>query len=292
MKQRVGFARALVVEPDILIMDEPFSSLDILTSENLKNDLLELWIGNKIPTKAIVLITHNIEEAVYMSDRVIIISKDPGKIIEEIDIKIPHWRDKNSPKFLSLIDRIYTTLTGGEIEREKEILKASKEILVVPYARVGAITGFVELISDLGGKTDLFKIGTELYINLEDLLPVVEASELIGFTNYKQGDVELTEDGEKFVEADVLKKKEIFREKVLENVFLIKQIVRVLKSKANKRISEDFFLDILERRLTRSEAEKQLDILIDWGRYAELFTYDDETDELILEEEAETHLEK
>jgi len=99
MKQRVGFARALVVEPDILIMDEPFSSLDILTSENLKNDLLELWIGNKIPTKAIVLITHNIEEAVYMSDRVIIISKDPGKIIEEIDIKIPHWRDKNSPKF-------------------------------------------------------------------------------------------------------------------------------------------------------------------------------------------------
>jgi len=219
MKQRVGFARALVVEPDILIMDEPFSSLDILTSENLKNDLLELWIGNKIPTKAIVLITHNIEEAVYMSDRVIIISKDPGKIIEEIDIKIPHWRDKNSPKFLSLIDRIYTTLTGGEIEREKEILKASKEILVVPYARVGAITGFVELISDLGGKTDLFKIGTELYINLEDLLPVVEASELIGFTNYKQGDVELTEDGEKFVEADVLKKKEIFREKVLENVF-------------------------------------------------------------------------
>jgi len=106
-------------------------------------------------------------------------------------------------------------------------LKASKEILVVPYARVGAITGFVELISDLGGKTDLFKIGTELYINLEDLLPVVEASELIGFTNYKQGDVELTEDGEKFVEADVLKKKEIFREKVLENVFLIKQIVVV-----------------------------------------------------------------
>ena len=290
MKQRVGFARALVVEPDILLMDEPFSSLDVLTAENLKNDLLELWIGSKIPTKAIVLITHSIEEAVYLSDRIIIISKDPGKIVEEIEVKIPHWRDKNSQKFLSLIDRIYTTLTGGEIEKEKEILRVSKEILIVPNARVGAITGFVELISDLGGRTDLFKVGGELYMDLEDLLPIVEASELLGFTSYKQGDIELTLDGEKFVEADVLKKKEIFREKVLENVFLIKQIVRVLKSKANKRISEDFFLDILERRLTRSEAEKQLDILIDWGRYAELFTYDDETDELILEEEVENHI--
>jgi NitT/TauT family transport system ATP-binding protein len=292
MKQRVGFARALVVEPDILLMDEPFSSLDVLTAENLKNDLLELWIGNKIPTKAIILITHSIEEAVYMSDRIIIISKDPGKIVEEIEVKIPHWRDKNSQKFLSLVDRIYTTLTGGEIEKEREILRVSKEILIVPYARVGAITGFVELVADLGGRTDLFKIGGELYMDLEDLLPIVEASELLGFTSYKQGDIELTTDGEKFVEADVLKKKEIFREKVLENVFLIKQIVRVLKSKANKRISEDFFHDILERRLTRSEAEKQLDILIDWGRYAELFTYDDETDELILEEEVENHIEK
>lgn len=292
MKQRVGFARALVVEPDILLMDEPFSSLDVLTAENLKSDLLELWIGNKIPTKAIVLITHSIEEAVYISDRIIIISKDPGKIVEEIEVKIPHWRDKNSQKFLSLVDRVYTILTGGEIEKEREILRVSKEILIVPYARVGAITGFVELVADLGGRTDLFKIGGELYMDLEDLLPIVEASELLGFTSYKQGDIELTTDGEKFVEADVLKKKEIFREKVLENVFLIKQIVRVLKSKANKRISEDFFHDILERRLTRSEAEKQLDILIDWGRYAELFTYDDETDELILEEDVENHIEK
>ncbi len=288
MKQRVGFARALVVEPDILLMDEPFSSLDVLTAENLRNDLLELWIENKIPTKAIILITHSIEEAVYMSDRVLIISKDPGRIIEDIEIKIPHWRDKNSQKFLSLVDRIYTTLTGGEIEKEREIMRVSKDILMIPYARVGAITGFVELISDLGGRTDLFKVGRELYMDLEDLLPIVEASELLGFTRYKQGDIELTEDGEKFVEADLLKKKEIFREKVLENVFMIKQIVRVLKSKTNKRISEDFFLDILERRMTRSEAEKQMDILIDWGRYAELFTYDDETDELILEEEIET----
>lgn len=292
MKQRVGFARALVVEPDILLMDEPFSSLDVLTSENLKNDLLELWIGNKIPTKAIILITHSIEEAVYMSDRIIIISKDPGRIVEEIEVKIPHWRDKNSPKFLSMVDRIYTILTGGEIEKEREILRVSKDTLIVPYARVGAISGFVELIADLGGKADLFKIGRELYMDLEDLLPIVEASELIGLTNYKQGDIELTKDGENFVEADLLKKKEIFREKVLENVFLIKQIVRILRSKQNKRISEDFFLDILERRLTKSEAEKQLDILIDWGRYAELFTYDDETDELILEEEIETPSEK
>ncbi len=288
MKQRVGFARALVVEPDILLMDEPFSSLDVLTAENLRNDLLELWIENKIPTKAIILVTHSIEEAVYMSDRVLIISKDPGRIVEDIEVKIPHWRDKNSQKFLSHVDRIYTTLTGGEIEKEREIMRVSKDTLIIPNARVGAITGFVELVSDLGGKTDLFKIGRELYMDLEDLLPIVEASELLGFTKYKQGDIELTPDGEKFVEADLLKKKEIFREKVLENVFMIKQIVRVLKSKTNKRISEDFFLDILERRMTRSEAEKQMDILIDWGRYAELFTYDDETDELILEEEIET----
>jgi len=285
MKQRVGIARGLVVEPDILLMDEPFSALDVLTAENLKSDLLELWIEKRIPTKAILIVTHNIEEAVYLSDRIIIISKDPGVVVEEIKIDIPHWRDKTSTKFLSIVDRVYTILTAGEIEKEREILRISKEIPRIPIARVGAITGFVELISDLGGRTDLFKIGGELYMDIEDLLPLVEASELLGFTRYKQGDIELTEDGKVFSEADVLTKKEIFRKNLLDNVFLIRQILRVLKSKANRRISKEFFLDILERKLSPEEAEKELDILIDWGRYAELFSFDDETDELFLEEE-------
>lgn len=285
MKQRVGIARGLVVEPDILLMDEPFSALDVLTAENLKSDLLELWIEKRIPTKAILIVTHNIEEAVYLSDRIIIISKDPGTVVEEIKIDLPHWRDKTSAKFLSIVDRVYTILTAGEIEKEREILRVSKEIPRIPIARVGAITGFVELISDLGGRTDLFKIGGELYMDIEDLLPLVEASELLGFTRYKQGDIELTEDGKVFSEADVLTKKDIFRKNLLNNVFLIRQILRVLKSKANKRISKEFFLDILERKLSPEEAEKELDILIDWGRYAELFSFDDETDELFLEEE-------
>jgi NitT/TauT family transport system ATP-binding protein len=284
MKQRVGFARALVMEPDILLLDEPFSALDVLTAENLRNDLIELWIEKRIPTKAIILVTHSIEEAVYMADRIILLSKDPGRIIKEIRIDLPHWRDKKSQEFLEIVDEIYSTLTGKPLEK---ILWKEKRHIQIPEASVGSITGLVELVNDLEGKADIYKLGEELLMDVEDLLPIVEACELLGFAEVKEGDLILTEAGKKFAEADVLERKEIFKTLAIEKVPFLKQIVKVLQAKSNHKVPRAFFLDLLRKNLTPKEAERQLDTLIDWGRYAELFEYDDDKDELYLPETSE-----
>lgn len=284
MKQRVGFARALVMEPDILLLDEPFSALDVLTAENLRNDLIELWIEKRIPTKAIILVTHSIEEAVYMADRIILLSKDPGRIIKEIRIDLPHWRDKKSQEFLEIVDEIYSTLTGKPLEK---ILWKEKRHIQIPEASVGSITGLVELVSDLEGKADIYKLGEELLMDVEDLLPIVEACELLGFAEVKEGDLILTEAGKKFAEADVLERKEIFKTLAIEKVPFLKQIVKILQAKSNHMVPRSFFLDLLRKNLTPKEAERQLDTLIDWGRYAELFEYDDDKDELYLPETSE-----
>ncbi|PMQ01904.1 MAG: nitrate ABC transporter ATP-binding protein [Dictyoglomus sp. NZ13-RE01] len=281
MRQRVGFARALVMEPDILLLDEPFSALDVLTAENLRNDLIELWIEKKIPTKAMILVTHSIEEAVYMADKVILLSKDPGRIIKEVKINIPHWRDKKSKEFLELVDMIYGLLTGKPVEK---LAFREKKHLFLPQVGVGAITGLIELVNDMEGPVDIYKLGEELLMDVEDLLPIVEAAEILGLAEVKEGDLILTEAGKKFAEADVLERKEIFKELALEKVPFLKQIVRVLQSKSNHKAPRDFFLDLLKQHTSAQEAEKQLDLLIDWGRYAELFEYDDNKDELYLPE--------
>lgn len=284
MRQRVGFARALVMEPDILLLDEPFSALDVLTAENLRNDLIELWIEKRIPTKAIILVTHSIEEAVYMADRIILLSKDPGRVIKEIRINLPHWRDKKAQEFLEIVDEIYGVLTGKPTEK---IISREKKHLHIPQASVGSITGLVELVNDLEGKADIYKLGEELLMDVEDLLPIVEACEILGFAEVKEGDLILTEAGKKFAEADVLERKEIFKELAIEKVPFLKQITKVLQSKSNHKVPKTFFLDLLRAHLSPQEAERQLDVLIDWGRYAELFEYDDDKDELYLPETSE-----
>ena len=284
MRQRVGFARALVMDPDILLLDEPFSALDVLTAENLRNDLIELWIEKRIPTKAIILVTHSIEEAVYMADRIILLSKDPGRVIKEITIDLPHWRDKKSYEFLEIVDDIYGILTGKPSEK---ISWRDRKRFNIPQASVGSITGLVELVNDLEGKADIYKLGEELLMDVEDLLPIIEACEILGFAEVREGDLILTEAGKKFADADVLERKEIFKELSIEKVPFLKQIVKVLQSKSNHKVPRPFFLDLLKQHFAPKEAERQLDVLIDWGRYAELFEYDDDRDELYLPEALE-----
>lgn len=284
MRQRVGFARALVMDPDILLLDEPFSALDVLTAENLRNDLIDLWIEKRIPTKAIILVTHSIEEAVYMADRIILLSKDPGRVIKEITIDLPHWRDKKSYEFVEIVDDIYGVLTGKPLEK---ISWKDRRHFNIPQASVGSITGLVELVNDLEGKADIYKLGEELLMDVEDLLPIVEACEILGFAEVKEGDLILNEAGKKFADADVLERKEIFKELSIEKVPFLKQIVKVLQSKSNHKVPRPFFLDLLKQHFAPKEAERQLDVLIDWGRYAELFEYDDDRDELYLPETLE-----
>ncbi|MDA8442969.1 MAG: nitrate/sulfonate/bicarbonate ABC transporter ATP-binding protein [Peptococcaceae bacterium] len=284
MKQRVGLGRALVMEPDVLLMDEPFSALDVLTAENLKRDLLELWTEQRIPTKSIIMVTHGIEEAVYMANRAVVLSRDPARIIADIAINLPHWRDKQSKPFVEVVDKIYSVLTLHQEQHVSYKEEKMKKDIKMPNVRSGALTGFIELLEDVGVKVDLYKLGEQLSLDLEEFLPIVDAASLLEFVRVQAGDIELTAVGIKFAQATVLQRKELFREQILQNVPIIIKITATLRSKSNGRMAEEFFSNILSGQFGEEEALQQLNTAIDWGRYAELFAYDEHSGTVYLEE--------
>jgi NitT/TauT family transport system ATP-binding protein len=282
MKQRVGFARALVVEPEVLFMDEPFSALDVLTAENLRSELLELWDGKKMPTRAVFLVTHNIEEAVTLADRVVVLGKNPGHVRTDFRVTMPRPRDHHDPKFLEAVDFIYRVLTqpdlvaepGPEPEAAPAAPGAARaKYPMMPHARPGGIAGLLELLVDREGRDDIYRLADDLAFEIDDLLPIVEAASLLGYIHVKEGDAEITDEGKRFAEAGILRRKELFRV-AAERVPLIRQINRALASKADHSMPADFFHDLLDEHFSEEEVDRQLETAVNWGRYAELFDRD------------------
>jgi NitT/TauT family transport system ATP-binding protein len=291
MKQRVGFARALVVEPEVLFMDEPFSALDVLTAESLRNELLELWLSQKMPTKAIFIVTHNIEEAVLLADRVIVLGRNPARVRADFPIELAHPRDRKSPHFVELVDYIYKIMTQPDLAlaapgttSAAAQKPARQKYQMIPHARVGGVAGLLELLQDRGGKEDLYRLAEDLIMDAEDLLPIVEASVLLGFATLKEGDVEITPEGTHFAEADILTRKILFRQAALKHVVILQQIDSVLHAKTDHSISQEFFYDILDEHFSQDEVERQFETAMNWGRYAEIFDFDRESHRLTLAE--------
>jgi len=285
MKQRVGFARALAVEPEILFMDEPFSALDVLTAENLRGELMELWLGRKIPTRSIFLVTHNIEEAVLLADRIIVLGANPARIRADFRVPLRQPRDHTSPDFLVYVDYIYKLMTQPQLEPAPLSAlsrPARRPSLMLPHARPGAIAGLLEILNDHSEKEDLYHLADKLLMDFADLVPLVEATTLLGFTKSLKGDVEITPAGKAFAEADISARKLLFREAALANVPLLQQIYRSLSEKSDHSMPLQFFRDIVEEHLSEEEANRQIDTALDWGRYGEIFTYDSESDRLTL----------
>jgi len=290
MKQRVGVARSLVVEPEVLFMDEPFSALDVLTAENLRGEVMELWLSKKMPTKAIFFVTHNIEEAVLLADRIIVLGRNPAKIRADFDVEIPQPRDRKAQRFIALVDFIYKVLTQPNVDHslpgvKEAVVVASREApryQMLPHARPGGIAGLLEILIDLGGKTDLYNLADELAMDVEDLLPIVEAAQLLGFMNLSEGDSEITPDGRAFAEADILTRKVLFRQAAMSHVPLLRQIEHALRMKSDRALPDEFFYDILEEHFSEDEAERQLNTALHWGRYAEIFDYDADEGKLFL----------
>ena len=287
MKQRVGFARGLVVEPEVLFMDEPFSALDVLTSETLRGELLELWTSRRIPTRAIFMVTHNIEEAVELADRIVVLAHRPASIRDDFLVELPQPRTHTMPRFHELVDHIYKLLTQPE---EKHVLPAAapaagagapKEHVALPHARPGGIAGLVEIIGDRGGRDDLYHLAEDLVLDVEDLLPIVEAARLLGFAEVSEGDVRLTPTGKTYAEASIEQRKQIFREAALERIPLLRQIHTALRAKSDHAMPAEFFRDILDDRFSADEAPRQMETAMDWGRYAEIFDYDSQSDRLL-----------
>lgn len=293
MKQRVGFARAFVLEPQVLFMDEPFSALDVLTSENLRGEIDDLWNAKTFPSKSILIVTHNIEEAVFLADRVVILGANPGHIRGEVVIDLPRPHDRNSPRFASLVDYIYTVMTNPEIEVTGQVsvqpqpqpAAPSPYAIALPHARVGGISGLLELIVDQPeGTDDIPRLAERLQLAVDDLLPILDAAVLLGFAAVSQGDVCLTDIGQDFATTTILRSKDLFRKQVLTHVPVIRSIVQTLREKRSGSMRADFFLDLWDEHFPREEAERQFATAIDWGRYAELFEYDASEERLYLSE--------
>jgi len=290
MKQRVGVARALVVEPEVLFMDEPFSALDVLTAETMRGELMELWLGKKIPTRAIFIVTHNIEEAVILADRIIVLGRNPAHIHAEFNVNLAHPRDRKDARFTELVDQIYKALTQQE---HPEVPTAGqraadttqqKEIVMLPHTRPGGMAGLLEILEDHDGRADLHILANELSLEVDALLPTVDTAVLLGALKLQEGDAILTQEGKAFANADIQERKAIFRKAVLANIPLLRQMEQALKAKSNRTLPAEFFQDLLDEHFSDDEARRQLETAIQWGRYAELFDYDAASGKLTLTE--------
>ncbi|MCH9689383.1 MAG: AAA-associated domain-containing protein [Gammaproteobacteria bacterium] len=285
MCQRVGFARALVVNPDVLLMDEPFSALDVLTAENLKSDLLALWRGNKTNTNAMLLVTHNIEEAVTLADRIIILGSDPGFIRADLQLNTLPSRDLEHSECRAFVDRIYMIMTTGIDDKVKPAARERQIGLAyrLPQVEPSELSGLIETMKAFEAKVDLPELADEITMHVDDLFPILETLEVLGFAQIAAGDIHLTPLGKQFSEADLQERKHLFAEQLLKTIPLARHIRYVLDNKPNHRVSEERFLTELEDYFSDKEADRVLRTMIDWARYAELFAYDFNSGMLSLE---------
>ncbi|HEX4533361.1 MAG TPA: nitrate/sulfonate/bicarbonate ABC transporter ATP-binding protein [Rhizomicrobium sp.] len=285
MRQRVGFARALVVTPNILLMDEPFSALDVLTAENLRTDFLELWSEGDLPIKGVILVTHNIEEAVQMCDRILLFSTNPGRVVTEIKVELPKPRDRNDPAFAALVERIYVEMTARRAEKlAQNAARATLGTILSPVS-ANLLSGLIEAVAaaPYNGEAGLSDIASDVQLEIDELFPVAETLQMLRLADLEGGDIKLSETGKRFAAEETDERKRILGRLLIRYVPLAAHIRRVLDDRASHTAPKSRFLDELEDFMTEEAAEETLRSVVSWARYAELFSYDDDEQAFSLE---------
>jgi NitT/TauT family transport system ATP-binding protein len=284
MRQRVGIARAIVVNPVLLLMDEPFSALDVLTAENLRSDLIALWRSGKMPIKSVLLVTHNIEEAVFMCDRILILSSNPGKDFAEVSIPFSHPRDRLDPQFRRLVDNVYGKMTARLAQGldRKGLTLGSR----LPRVSTNLMAGLLEtlVLAPYHGRADMPDIARVQHLEVDELFPVAEALQALGFAEIQEGDIFLTPQGRIFAESDTQRRKMLFVDHALRYIPLIALIKAELDERQDHRLVRAWFEQVLEKDLSDNAARQTLDTAIQWGRFGEIFSYNDQTSSFSLED--------
>jgi NitT/TauT family transport system ATP-binding protein len=286
MRQKVGFARAMAVEPELLCLDEPFSALDILSAEALRGELLELWSEGRIPTQAILMVTHNIEEAVFLADRIVVMDREPGRVVVELPVMLPHPRPRKSAAFLAMVDQVYAVLAGQTQAEHLEAGTAPGEPGItrpLPHVGIANLAGLLEHLAALpGGRSDIYWLAQDLHCDSDHLLQLIEAAERLGFATIAGGDITLTPLGETFAQAGIQARKEIFAARI-RRLPMFRWLFALLQAADTHQLEWDVVQAALELEFPAEEAKRQLNTIIDWGRYAEMLAYDDRGEVLLLE---------
>jgi len=291
MRQRVGLARALVVHPKVLLMDEPFSALDVLTAETLRTDLLDLWSEGRMPIEAILMVTHNIEEAVLMCDRVLIVSSNPGRVVAELKIELPQPRNRLDPAFRALVEDIYARMTArkepGAPARDG-VFPGTGIAMILPRVSTNLLSGLMEAVAapPYNGHADLPPLAASLQLEIDDLFPIAETLQLLRFAELAEGDIQLTPAGKRFAESEVDARKQLFAQQLATYVPLAGHIRRVLDERAGHKAPARRFRDELEDHMSEDYADQTVRAVISWARYAEYFAYDEESDLFTLDNPA------
>jgi len=270
MRQRVGFARAMAVNPKILLLDEPFSALDIITAQSLRTDFLDLWNDDKVPIQSALLVTHSVEEAVLLSDRILIFSSNPGHVIAEIEVKLPHPRDRLDPKFVELVEEIYSIMTN--------CLNMAKGVNSTRYPRASSssLLSFLEFIiaPPYNGTADLPGLSKALNLEVDDLFHIVDSLELMRFADTKDDIIKITAAGKLFATADGAIKTKVFSEHLIQYVPLASQIRRQIATASGQKLPSVRIIRALEKNLPKDQVHSVLKATISWGRFAGIFEYD------------------
>lgn len=295
MQQRVGLARALVVQPDLLLMDEPFSALDVLTAENLRTDLVELWSEKKLPVQGMLVVTHNIEEAVLICDRIMIFSSNPGRIAHSLTVPFAHPRNREDLAFRQFVDQIYALMTQrAPIVSEADMAVGVKQpnsatpaFMALPSVSITMMIGMMEALAapPLNGRADLPMLAEKLQLELDDLFPLGESLELLRLAELEDGDIILTNEGVHFVLSDMDERKAIMGHALIHNVPLVKMIRNVLDERPTHSTSAERFRDEMGATMSPDYARQTLQTVVGWARFAELFDFDEEGDRFYLEED-------